>query len=93
MFEAGLELKGVCQYWIPCKLRGCRTGEDDVGSARLDPIAVFVEPGVNAGGTNDHVRCFFEGGVFHTLEDVFEDASEFAPAPGVKPGGVGVAVK
>ena len=93
MFEARLELKGVCQFRIPCELRGRRTGEDDVGPARLDPIAVFVEPGVNAGGANDHVRCFFEGGVFHTLEDVFEDAGEFTPSPRVKPGGVGVAIK
>ena len=59
----------------------------------LDPVAVFVEAGVNTGGADDYVRCFFERAVFDHLENVLEDAGKFSSSPGEKTGGVGVTVK
>jgi hypothetical protein len=85
--------KGGSQLRIFRELRGCRASEDDVSAGRLKPIAVLIEVGVNAGSANDYISGFFERGVFHALEDVFEDAGEFALSPGKKPGGVGVTVE
>jgi hypothetical protein len=64
-----------------------------VSLGRLDPIPVLVEAGVNAGRADDNVRRVFQGGVFHTLEDVFEDTGEFTPSAGEESCGVGVAVE
>lgn len=64
-----------------------------MSAGRLDPIAVFVEAGVNAGGADDHIRSLFQRGVLNTLENIFKDAGEFASSAGEESCGVGVAVE
>jgi len=71
--------------------RSYRTGENEIGARRLEPVAVFVEVGVDAGCTDD---CFggFEGNVLMVFEHAFEDAAEFAAPPGEEASAMGVAV-
>jgi hypothetical protein len=85
-----LELvRGLNRFWSGDG-RGW-TGEDEINACRLEPVAVFVEVGVDAGGANDGVRGF-EGNVLVVFEHAFEDAAEFAAAPGEEAGAMGVAV-
>ena len=66
-------------------------GEDEINARGLEPVAVFVEVGVDSRGANDGVRGF-EGNVLVVFEHAFEDAAEFAAAPGEEAGAMGVAV-
>ena len=67
------------------------SGEDEIDTCGLEPVTVFVEVGVDAGCTDD---CFggFEGNVLMVFEHAFEDAAEFAAAPGEEAVAMGVAV-
>lgn len=38
--------------------RGYGTGEDEICARGLEPVSVFVEVGVDAGGADDSVRGF-----------------------------------
>ena len=67
------------------------TGEDESDARGLEPGAVFVEVGVDAGGADDCVGGF-EWNVFMVFEHTFEDAAEFAAAPGEEASAMGVAV-
>jgi len=71
--------------------RSYRTGENEIGARRLEPVSVFIEVGVDAGGADDCVGGF-EGNVRVVFEHAFEDAAEFAAAPGEEAGAMGVAV-
>lgn len=71
--------------------RWSRTGEDEINACGLEPVSVFVEVGVDAGGADDGVGGF-EGNVFVVFEHAFEDAAEFAAPPGEEAGAMGVAV-
>ena len=73
---------GDCRGWA---------GEDEIDASRLEPVAVFVEVGVDAGGADDGVGGF-EWNVFMVFEHTFEDAAEFAATPGEEAGAMGVAV-
>jgi hypothetical protein len=53
---------------------GYRTGENEIGACGLEPAAVFVEVGVDAGGPDDGVRGF-EGNVLVVFEHAFEDTT------------------
>jgi hypothetical protein len=66
-------------------------GEDEINARGLEPIAVFVEVGVDAGCADDCVGGF-EWNVLMVFEHAFEDAAEFAAAPGEEAGAMGVAV-
>ena len=68
--------------------RGYGTGEDEICARGFEPVAVFVEVGV---GADDGVGGF-EWNVFMVFEHAFEDAAEFAAAPGEEAGAMGVAV-
>jgi hypothetical protein len=71
--------------------RSYGTGEDEICARGLEPVAVFVEVGVDASGADDGVGGF-EWNVFMVFEHTFEDAAEFAAAPGEEAGAMGVAV-
>ena len=51
------------------------TGEDEINACRLEPVAVFVEVGVDARGADDGVGGF-EWNVLMVFEHAFEDAAE-----------------
>ena len=68
-----------------------RSGEDEINACGLEPVSVFVEVGVDAGGADDCVGGF-ERDVFSVFEHAFEDAAEFAAPPGEEAGAMGVAV-
>ena len=67
------------------------TGEDEIDARRFEPVAVFVDVGVDAGCADDCVRGF-EGNVLMVFEHAFEDTAEFAASPGEEAGAMGVAV-
>jgi hypothetical protein len=62
-----------------------------VSPGRPKRFAVLVVMGVKAGRADDYARRFFQCSEIHTLQDVFEDAGEFTPAPGKQTGRLGVA--
>jgi hypothetical protein len=68
-----------------------RAGEDKINASGLEPVSVFVEMGVDAGGANDCVGGF-EWNVLMVFEHAFEDAAEFAAPPSEEAGAMGVAV-
>jgi hypothetical protein len=68
-----------------------RAGEDEINACRLEPVSVFVEVRVDAGGANDGVGCF-ERNVFGVFENAFENAAEFPASPGKEAGAMCVPV-
>ena len=76
--DSGLEIAGAG----PVRTKLMRAGSNQL---------LFVEVGVDAGGADD---CFggFEWNVLMVFEHAFEDAAEFAAAPGEEAGAMGVAV-
>jgi len=50
------------------------TGKDEIDASRFEPVSVFVEVGVDAGGADDCVGGF-EWNVLVVLEHAFEDAA------------------
>ena len=64
---------------------------DVIGAGGLDPFAVMVEVGVDAGGADDDVGVF-QGAGFGLLQEIFQDAGELLFAAAEEAGGVGVAV-
>jgi hypothetical protein len=85
-----LELVRELERFWPGDGRGW-AGEDEINACGFEPVAVFVEVGVDAGGADDCVGGF-EWNVLMVFEHAFEDAAEFAAAPGEEAGAVGVAV-
>lgn len=57
----------------------------------LEPISVFIEVRVDAGGANDDTGGD-EGNVFRVFENAFENAAQLAAAPGEESSAVCMAV-
>jgi hypothetical protein len=72
-FILRLELVRELERFWPGDGRGW-TGEDEIDASRFEPVAVFVEVGVDAGCAHDCVRGF-EGNVLMVFEHAFEDAA------------------
>ena len=68
-----------------------RAGEDKINACRLEPVSVFVEVRVDAGGANDGIGRF-ERNVFGVFENAFENAAEFPTSPGKEAGAMCVPI-